>query len=77
MLGSAKLILGPKGEWEFYDLTLDPDEQGGEGDRPPPPALRRTLTEFVQRTDGGNATRAAAPIGPELERRLRAFGYVN
>ena len=77
VLGSAKLILGPRGEWEFYDLATDPHEEGGEGDRPAPPGLRRALTEFVRRTDGGNATRAAAPIDPELQRRLRAFGYVN
>jgi arylsulfatase A-like enzyme len=76
VLGSQKLIVGPHGERERYDLATDPGEHtpAAAGDDT---ALRRRLADLVRHRDGVAAPGAAHPIDPETERRLRAFGYVN
>jgi arylsulfatase A-like enzyme len=76
VLGQRKLIVGPEGESELYDLEADPAEKqpvtGQDGKE-----LRHRLVDLVRHRDGHVAAGQPAPMDPETERRLRAFGYVN
>jgi arylsulfatase A-like enzyme len=79
--GSAKVIYDRRsGAVEMYDLDADPGETkdvAGDERRAPDfaaleTALRRELPAFEQQ-DGGSA----GPIDPEVERALRALGYLR
>ena len=78
VLGSQKLIVGPGGETELYDLASDPGEHRAAA---PPAATRatldRTLAQFGTRMAHKGSAGASVPLDEESRARLKALGYVR
>ena len=78
VLGSQKLILGPGGESELYDLASDPDERrpaaASDATRS---SVDRALAEFGTRMARESRAAASVPLDEEAQRRLKALGYVR
>jgi arylsulfatase A-like enzyme len=74
VLGTRKLIAGPAGEVEVYDLRADPFETAPQ---PASGGLREALGDFSSRVRARPAPAAAVPLDPDTHERLRALGYVN
>ena len=75
--GRSKLIIGPKGERERYDLGVDAAEKTAvPEDAPGEDALRRTVAAFRTRVTGPAAP-VSAELTPEQRERLKALGYVQ
>ncbi len=76
VVGSHKLIEGINGETEYYDLKVDPGEQGrdalSEAERA---ALRERLAEFRQRVASRGPLREVKPIDDATRDQIRALGY--
>ena len=78
VLGSQKLIVGPGGETELYDLASDPGEHRAAA---PPAATRatldRALAQFGTRMAHEGSTGVSVPLDEEARARLKALGYVR
>jgi len=78
VLGSQKLIVGPGGETELYDLASDPGEHRAAA---PPAATRatldRALAQFGTRMAHEGSAGASVPLDEEARARLKALGYVR
>ncbi len=78
VLGSRKLIVGPGGETEFYDLASDPAERRvaarSEATRT---TLDRVLAQFGTRMAREGRAGVSVPLDDEARARLKALGYVR
>lgn len=74
--GALKYIDSPSPE--LFNLEHDPEESRNlHGSRPGEDALARELAGRISSADPQSATRAAAPVDPETEARLRSLGYAS
>lgn len=86
--GRFKIIRGETGdqvrhpsrkEWELFDLSIDPTEQGDLSDADPVRLreLRRRLEQLERQLEEGATDRVARPLDESVLEQLRALGYAR